>query len=270
MIDCGEGTQFRMNKFGIKRGRLDHIFISHLHSDHFYGLAGMLTSFNLNWREHDLHIYAPPGMEEIIGVHFKHSQTRLKFKIHFHATQDERPEKIYEDNAIEVETIILKHRIPTTGFLFREKNHLRTIRADKISEYNIPHHQILGIKQGHDFIDAFGKRIPNSELTLAPPQTRSYAYCSDTIYTESFLEQIKGIDLLYHEATFTDEHAFRAEETFHSTASQAAQIAKAAGVKKLLIGHFSARYENLAPLLEQAKAVFPHTFLATEGSIFEI
>ncbi len=161
MIDCGEGTQFRMTKFGIKRARLDHIFISHLHSDHFYGLAGMLTSFNLNWRETDLHIYGPPGLDEIIAVHFKHSQTKLKFKLYFHATSAEKPEIIYEDNALTVETIILKHRLPTTGFLFREKVHLRTIIADKIAEYNIPHDKITGIKEGNDFTDARGKLIPN-------------------------------------------------------------------------------------------------------------
>jgi ribonuclease Z len=270
LIDCGEGTQFRMNKFGIKRGRLDNIFISHLHGDHFFGLIGLLVSFNLNWREHDLNIYGPPALEEIIQVHFKHSMTQLKYNIHFHSVSTDHPKIIFEDNSLTVETIILKHRLPTTGFLFREKKNVRKIIADKISQYNIPHEKINGIKAGEDFTDASGNKVLNAELTLDPPHPRSYAYCSDTIYTESFVQQIRRVNMLYHEATFTDEHAARAEETFHSTSKQAAQIAKMAHIGKLLIGHFSARYENLEILLNQSKEVFKETFLAEEGKTFSI
>ena len=270
LIDCGEGTQFRMTKFGIKRGRLDNIFISHLHGDHFFGLIGLLVSFNLNWREHDLNIYGPPGLEEIIKVHFKHSQTQLKYEIHFHAVSADKPTVIFEDNSMTVETIILKHRLPTTGFLFKEKLNLRKVIVEKITQYNIPHEKISAIKRGEDFVDEKGNTISNVELTLDPSQPRSYAYCSDTVYTESFAEQIKGVNTLYHEATFTQEHAARAEETIHSTSKQAAQIAKLAGAKKLLIGHFSARYENLEILLKESKEVFEETWLAEEGKTFSI
>ncbi len=270
MIDCGEGAQFRMNKFNIKRGRLDNIFISHLHGDHFFGLVALITSFNLNWREHPLNIYAPAGLEEIINLHFKHSKTQLRFELSFHHITNDKPVKIYEDNVLTVETIILRHRLPTTGFLFKEKTNLRKIIADKITEYNIPHQTIIEIKKGADFIDAAGNKIANAELTLEPPNPRSYAYCSDTIYTESVAEQIKGVGTLYHEATFIEEHAERATETFHSTAKQAAQIAKLAGAGKLLIGHFSARYENLDTLLNEAREVFANTELAEEGLTFAV
>lgn len=270
LIDCGEGTQFRMNKFGIKRGRLDNIFISHLHGDHYFGLIGLLVSFNLNWREHPLNIYGPPDLEEVIRVHFKHSQTQLKYKIHFHPVLADKPKIIFEDNLLMVETIILRHRLPTTGFLFREKSHLRKIIPEKISEYNIPHEKIADIKRGEDFIDGNGKKISNAELTLDPTLSRSYAYCSDTIYTEAFSEQIKGISTLYHEATFTEEHTARAEETFHSTSKQAATVAKLAGVGKLLIGHFSARYDSLDILLSEGREIFNETYLAEEGKTFSV
>ena len=226
LIDCGEGTQFRMLKFGIKRGRLDNIFISHLHGDHFFGLVGLLTSFNLNNREHPLNIYGPEGLEEIVNIHFKHSHAHSLFAINYHVLNGSAPIKIYDDGIVEVETIILKHRIPTTGFLFREKKNLRKIIPEKIKQYNIPFDKISGIKQGGDFMDALGDKISNSELTHLPPAPRSYAYCSDTMYTENFIEQIKGVNLLYHETTFIYAHLARATETFHSTTKQAAKIAK--------------------------------------------
>ena len=270
MIDCGEGSQFQMAKYGVKPGRLDHVFISHLHGDHYFGLVGMLTSFNLNWREPDLHIYAPPGLEEIINMHFSVSKTQLKFKIHFHTTQTEKPGIIFDSPVMQVETIALKHRLPTTGFVFREKKNLRKILVDKITEHNIPFDKITGIKQGADFTDEQGCIIANAELTLPPPEPRSYAYCSDTAYTETFIDRIQGIDLLYHEATFIREHTARAEETFHSTSTQAATIAKMAGVGRLVIGHFSARYQSLDLLLEEARKIFPETYLAIEGSVFAV
>ena len=270
LIDCGEGTQFQLNKFNIKRGRLDHIFISHLHGDHYFGLIGLLTSFNLNWRETPLHIYGPDGIEEVMNVHFKHSQTQLKFQIHYHPTVADEPKVIYEDEALQVETIILKHRLPTTGFIFREKKGLRKILVDKIAEHKIPYADIVAIKKGADFKDEHGHIIPNSELTSDPPEPRSYAYCSDTVYINSFIQQIKGVGLLYHEATFVDEHTARALETFHTTSRQAATVAKQAKAGKLVIGHFSARYENLDLLLNQAREVFPETYLAKEGTVFPI
>lgn len=270
LIDCGEGTQFKINQYGIKRGRLDNIFISHLHGDHYFGLIGLLTTFNLNWREHALNIFGPPGLEEIISVHFKHSQTQLKYDIHFHPVIADKARLIYDDNSISVETIVLKHRLPTTGFLFKEKKHLRRIISEKITEYNIPYHRISEIKEGDDFITEDSRIIPNSELTAEPPAPRSYAYCSDTAYHESIVEQIREVNTLYHEATFIHEHAARAQETFHSTTKQAADIAKMAHAGKLLIGHFSARYDNLNLLLNESREVFPATYLAEEGKTFPV
>ena len=270
LIDCGEGAQFRMNHFGIKRARLDNIFISHLHGDHYYGLIPLLTSLNLNWREHPLHIYGPAPLQEIIDVNFKHSNSQLRYELIFHPITDDASKIIYEDSMLTVETIILKHRLPTTGFLFREKKGLRKIIAEKLVEHNIAHQQIPGIKKGEDFTTAEGKTIPNVELTLDPPQSRSYAYCSDTVYTESFLEQIRGVNTLYHEATFIHEHEERALETFHTTTKQAANVAKLADAGQLLIGHFSARYEDLDLLLAESREVFPNTFLAEEGKTFVI
>jgi len=270
MIDCGEGAQFRINKFGIRTGKLDHIFISHLHGDHFYGLIGLLTTFNLNWRERPINLYAPAAMQDIINIQLKHSDTRLRFDLNFHPLVADSPKIIFEDDTLTVETIILKHRVPTTGFLFREKKGLRKIIPEKIQQYNIPFEKIPGIKDGADFTDEKGKIIPNAELTTIPHLQRSYAYCSDTAYNESIVEQLKGIDVLYHEATFMEDNKERAQETFHSTCKQAATIAKKAGVKKLLIGHFSGRYENLEPLLAESREIFPETYLAEEGNVFEI
>ncbi|MFN8322841.1 MAG: ribonuclease Z [Chitinophagales bacterium] len=270
LIDCGEGTQFKINQYSIKRGRLDNIFISHLHGDHYFGLIGLLTSFNLNWREHPLNIFGPPGLEEIISVHFKHSQTHLKYDIHFHPIIADKTRVIYDDNSVSVETIVLKHRLPTTGFLFKEKKHLRRIISDKITEYNIPYHRLSDIKHGSDFITEDGRIIPHTELTTEPPAPRSYAYCSDTAYHEEIIEQLRNVTTLYHEATFIHEHALRAEETFHSTTKQAADIAQRAQAEKLLIGHFSARYDDLNLLLTESREVFPSTYLAEEGKTFSI
>ncbi|HWB63566.1 MAG TPA: ribonuclease Z [Chitinophagales bacterium] len=270
MVDCGEGTQFQMLKYGVKRGRLDHIFISHLHGDHFFGLVALLTSLNLNWRETDLHLYGPPALNEIIQLHFKHSKTELRYKLFFHPTTDEKPEVIFENKVLSVETFALRHRLPTTGFIFKEKQGLRNILPEKITEYNIPVDKIIEIKKGAGFTGENGQVISNKELTRDPAPPRSYAYCSDTIYTQGFLERIKGVSLLYHEATFIEEHAFRAQETFHSTAKQAADIAKRAGAEKLLLGHFSARYDNLSQLLSEGREVFPDTELAEEGKKFAV
>lgn len=270
LVDCGEATQFQMNRYGIRRGRLDHIFISHLHGDHYFGLIGLITSFNLNWREHPLHIYAPQGLEDIINTHLRHSNTELRFEIYLHSIVADRPRMIFDNASMSVETIILQHRIPTTGFLFREKKPLRHIRPEKIEEYEIPHERILDIKKGDDYTDANGRRIANAELTIEPAPGRSYAYCSDTAYTECITEQLNGIHLLYHEATFIEEHATRAAETFHSTARQAAEIARKANAEKLLLGHFSARYEDLSVLLNESRPVFAETYLAEEGMTFEV
>jgi ribonuclease Z len=270
MIDCGEGTQFRFMQYGLKPGKLDHIFISHLHGDHFFGLVGLITTMNLNWREYPLHIYGPAALKEIIDVHFKYANTQLKFELIFHAVEANESQIIFDDNNLTVETIILKHRLPTTGFIFREKNSLRKILPEKIAEYNIPYEKINGIKAGNDFVNSDGKIIPNSLLTDDPSKPRSYAYCSDTIYHEDIATNIRGVDLLYHEATFIHEHEERATETFHTTTKQAAAIAKLSEAGRLIIGHFSARYDNLESLVNESREVFPNSDLAIEGKIFTI
>jgi len=270
LLDCGEGTQLQMSKYNVKRGRLDHIFITHIHGDHFFGLMGILTSFNLNYRENPLHIYGYVGIEEIVRTYFKHAQTMLRYELVFHTVTDDAPRLVYENNALTVESIILKHRIPTTGFLFREKIGPRKILPEKLEQYQIPVHEISLIKMGADFTTADGRVIPNAELTHDPSPPRSYAFCTDTVYTESFLEQIRGVNVLYHEATFLHEHRERAAETMHSTTREAATIALKANVGKLIVGHFSARYEDLSPLLSECKDVFPATELAIEGHLFSI
>jgi ribonuclease Z len=270
LLDCGEGTQLQMSKYNIKRGRLDHIFITHIHGDHFFGLMGILTSFNLNYREHPLHIFGFEGIEEIVRTYFKHAQTIMRYELIFHVVTADAPRVIYENNVLTVESIILKHRIPTTGFLFREKVGQRKILATKLAQYQIPVNEIPKIKAGGDYTLADGQVIPNTELTDDPSPPRSYAFCTDTSYTESFLEQIRGVNVLYHEATFVHEHRARAAETGHSTTKEAATIALKANVGKLIIGHFSARYEDLSPLLSEAKDIFPNTELAIEGHLFSI
>lgn len=270
LLDCGEGTQIQMSKYGIKRGKLDHVFITHLHGDHFFGMMGLITSFNLNQREHTLHIHGPLGIEEIVKAHFKYAQTQLKYPIEFHVITDDRPRLVFENHALTVESIILKHRIPTTGFLFREKPGMRKILPEKIALHEIPVHEISKIKQGADYTCADGRIIANKELTEDPAPPRSYAFCTDTVYTESFIDQIQGVSALYHEATFLDMHKERAAETLHSTTKEAATIAAKAQVDRLIIGHFSARYEDLSPLLTECQEVFPNTELATEGRSYII
>jgi ribonuclease Z len=270
LLDCGEGTQLQMAKYNIKRGRLDHIFISHIHGDHFFGLMGILTSFNLNYRENPLHIFGYPGIEEIVRTYFKHAQTIIRYELIFHSVVADEPRVIFENTMLTVESIILKHRIPTTGFLFREKTGPRKILSEKLAKYLIPIQEIARIKAGGDFINADGTLIPNEELTGNPAAPRSYAFCTDTAYTEAFLEQVRDVNVLYHEATFVQEHSARAAETGHSTTREAATIALKANVGKLIIGHFSARYDDLGPLLAEAKDVFPNTELAIEGHLFSI
>ncbi len=270
LLDCGEGTQLQMSKYNIKRGKLDHIFITHIHGDHFFGLMGILTSFNLNYRENPLHIYGYVGIEEIVRTYFKHAQTKIRYELIFHTVTDDVPRLVYENNGFTVESIILKHRIPTTGFLFCEKSGPRKILPEKLEQYQIPIHEISAIKMGADFTTADGSLISNIELTHDPAPPRSYAFCTDTVYTESFLEQIQGVNVLYHEATFLHEHRERAAETMHSTTREAATIALKANVGKLIVGHFSARYEDLSPLLSECKDIFPDTELAIEGHLFSI
>jgi ribonuclease Z len=270
LVDCGEATQNQLNKFKIKSAKIDTIFISHLHGDHYLGLVGLLSTLHLNGRTKEMHIIGPPELIEIIDLQLKVSETQLRFPINFRATQVDYTEVVFQNNDVIVETIILNHRIPTTGFIFREVTRKRKINTEKLSEYDIPLEYIPLLKNGIDYCDKFGRTIANAELTFAPKPARTYAYCSDTIYTEHFLDQIEGIDFLYHESTFLHELLARAQETFHTTALQAAELAKKANVKQLMIGHFSARYKELDLLLAESQSVFPNTVLAVEGQHYSL
>lgn len=270
MIDCGEGTQLQMRRSHIHFSFVSHIFISHLHGDHCFGLIGLISTFGLLGRTAPLHIYADPLLQRLMQPQLNFFCNGLKYPLHFHNIDATKQAVIYEDKSIIVETIPLQHRIPCCGFLFKEKPKKRHLIASMIEYYNIPNHLRAGIKEGNDYTTTDGTIIPNSRLTTDADPSRSYAFCSDTLPCPGIAEQIKEVNLLYHEATFAEAEESRAKETFHSTARQAAQIAKAANVKQLVIGHFSSRYKDDEPLLKEAKEVFPATSLADEENIFHI
>lgn len=270
MIDCGEGTQIRMRQMGIKTNRLGHIFISHLHGDHCFGLIGLISSLGMLNRTADLHIHAQPELEKILQPQLDFFCEGLSFKVIFHPLQPRKHELIFEDRSIRVFSIPLKHRVPTCGFLFEEKPKDRHIRREMIDFYEIPLSKIPGIKKGDDFITSEGEFIENSILTLAAETPRRYAYCSDTAYSEKIIPIIEGVDCLYHEATFMESEKNRSKETFHSTARQAATIALKARVKKLIIGHYSARYNRQDQLLAEACEVFENTVAGNDLTTYEI
>ncbi len=266
LIDCGEGTQMQMQRFKVRINRIDHIFISHLHGDHYNGLIGLLSTMHLQKRKHDLYLYGPPGLKEILSIQFKYSDTHLYYKIHFRELKNGVAEIIYENEFISVETIPLNHRIQCSGFLFKEKAKKRRINISSLPEYFLPS-QMLALKQGEDVKDETGKVIyKNKDHTFEPKQSRSYAFCSDTAFYEPILAQIENVDLLYHESTFLHEQIERAEQTYHSTALQAATVAKLANVKKLLLGHYSSRYKDITPFLEEARQIFEESYLSLEGN----
>jgi ribonuclease Z len=269
LIDCGEGTQTQLRRCKVHFSKINHIFISHLHGDHFFGLFGLISSFSLLGRKNDLHIYAHSELQTIIFNLWKSIDYRPDFKIVFHHLTYEDKTLIFEDKKVSVYSFPLKHRIKTCGFLVQEKKPLLNIRRDVIDFYQIPIRDIVRVKEGEDFITETGERIENKRLTLPPIQTRSYAYCSDTAYYENIIPHIKGVDVLYHEATFTQDLEKDAREKYHSTAQQAAQIAEKAEVGKLIIGHFSTRYkEDYQKLLTEAQAIFPNTEAADDGKTF--
>ena len=270
LIDCGEGTQQQLLRFNCKFQKIDHIFISHLHGDHYLGLVGLISSMNLNGREKALKLFGPPELEEIIDLQLKHSLTTLRFNLEFKPTSAYQFKTLFENQDVLVETIPLNHRIACTGFKFTLKKRLPKIRMDKVQALQIPPEQRQLIKKGFPFTDSSGKVHQPEDLTLPAEEERCYAYCSDTICDWSYLDQIKCVNLLYHESTFMHDMLARAEETYHTTALQAGEIAKRAEVKQLLIGHFSARYRELSPILEEARQMFPNTELAIEGQKFEI
>ncbi len=270
LIDCAEGTQLQIMKYDLNMHRIDHIFISHLHGDHYLGLMGLLFTLHLNKRKTDLHVYSHQGLDEIITLQLKHSKSALNYKIIFHQLTPGKKEVIFENKFVTVETIPLLHKLDCSGFLIREKQKPRRIDKELLPE-NISFSQLNKLKAGDDLVDEEGKVLyKNEAITLSPRKSRSYAYCSDTQYFEDIIEQVKDIDVLYHEATFMEEEADKAVETMHSTVKQAATIALKANPVRLLIGHFSARYKDLIPVIDEAKRVFPNTYLALEGETFTI
>lgn len=270
MIDCGEGTQLQIRRSKLNFNKFYAVFISHLHGDHVLGLVGMLSTFGLNGRTAPLHIYAPGEYEELLRLELKTFCYGLSYDVVFHAVDTTANNVIYEDKSLTVETIPLNHRVPCCGFLFREKQGLRHIRRDMIDFYEIPTSQINNIKAGNDWVTPEGDVVPNERLTLAPDCPRAYAYCSDTRYIPTLYKYIKGVNLLYHESTYADDNCENAKKYMHSTAKEAATVAKKANAHQLLLGHYSKRYNDDNIFLEEASVIFPNTMLANEGLIVEV
>ena len=270
MVDCGEGAQIQLRKNHIHFSFINHIFISHLHGDHCFGLIGLISTFGLLGRTAPLHIYADPKLEELMRPQIEFFCKGLHYPLFFHGIDATKHQTIYEDNTITVESLPLEHRIPCCGFLFREKPKRRHLLGDVANFYKIPAYMRQSIKDGADYTTPDGETIPNSRLTKDADRSRSYAYCSDSApcYNNSAL--LHGVDLLYHEATFAESEKERAAQTYHSTARQAAQVASEAGVKRLLIGHYSSRYETPEVLLNEARELFPETICANEGMVVSI
>jgi len=269
LIDCGEGTQMQMRKYRIRFGKLNHIFISHLHGDHIFGLYGLLSTFNLMGRTNPVHLYAPESYRNILASHLEDFDVSLGFEIDFIPLTGRDPVKIFEDKYLTVTSFPLEHRVPAYGFLFMEKPSDRNIIKECIEKYNIPTARIPAIKKGADFITEDGQEIRNEDITRPGPEPFSYAYCSDTKYFKRLAGFVKNVKLLYHEATFDQSLAGLATETGHSTTIDAARTAIEAGAWTLIIGHFSARYKDTSALVEEARSVFPRCFPATDGHTYD-
>lgn len=270
LIDCAEGTQVQLRKSKVKFSKISHIFISHLHGDHFYGLIGLISTFMLLNREHDLHVFGPKGIKEIILLQLRASGSFTGYNLYFHELESKESETIYEDEKVIVKTIPLNHRVYTNGFLFQEKNIERKLNIEAVEEYQIDKIYFNKIKYGGDITLDDGRIIPNSELSFDPQVAKSYAYCSDTMYDERIIPIIENTDYLYHESTFLETEAHLSERTMHSTAKQAATIALKANVKNLILGHYSTRYGNIDLFKEQAETIFPNVHLADDGKEFEM
>ncbi|MDP2236415.1 MAG: ribonuclease Z [Bacteroidales bacterium] len=270
LIDCAEGTQMQLKKNKISAMRIDHILISHLHGDHYFGLIGLLSSLHLIGRTQPIHVYGPPALIDILHIQLKAADTKLRFPLIFQPLDSDGFKCVYSGKYLDFFSFPVLHRIPTWGFLIREKSGEPNIKSEFVAKYQPNPETIRAIKSGENFTADDGEIIHNNQIThtLSPP--RSYAYCTDTAYFEPLIEYIKGVNLLYHEATFMSKFTEEAKNTFHSTSVQAAEIAKKANVGKLLLGHFSSRYNDLNPLLAEAQEVFPNTDLALDGSAFEI
>ena len=270
LIDCGEGTQMQMRRWKIRFGKVNHIFISHLHGDHFFGVYPLLSTYNLMGRKTPLHIYAPAPAEEMIARHLADFDINLGYELTMHTVSGRSVKLILDDRRVEVFSFPLKHRITSYGYLFREKIPDRNMIREKIAEYGLTVEEIGMARKGKDIIRAGGEVIPSGSVTLEPRQPASYAFCSDTGWFRKLSDYVRGVDLLYHEATFGDDNEALALKTGHSTARHAATVARDAGVKRLILGHFSARYRSPASLEEQAREVFPDTEAAREGTTYEI
>ncbi len=269
LIDCGEGTQVQLRKHKIKFSRINQIFISHLHGDHFFGLIGLISTFSLLNRPNDLHIYGPKGIKEIILLQIKLSKSYTKYNLFFHELESNESELIFEDDKIAVYTIPLKHRVYTNGYLFKEKPGLRRINIDAATEKNIDVCYFNKLKQGSNLKQEDGTVIKNETVTFDPLPTQSYAFCSDTVYNEEIIPLIENVDVLYHESTFLEQDIEKCIPTGHSTAIQAATIAKKANVKNLILGHYSTRYSDINLFKKEADTVFEPTFLADDGLVFK-
>ena len=268
LIDCAEGTQVQLRKFKVKFARIKHIFISHLHGDHFFGLVGLISTFRLLGREAELHIYGPKGIKEAITLQLKLGKSWTNYPLYFHELESKEPELIYEDDKVTVTTIPLKHRVYTNGFLFLEKPGERGLNVEKARDLNVDMSYFRKIKQGADALTKDGATIPNAEITFDPPTPKSYAYCSDTSYFPDIVPQIENATALYHESTFLDNEHNLAEKTEHSTAKEAAVIAKKANVGILILGHYSGRYRHLDAFKTEAQQIFEAVELAEDGKVF--
>ncbi len=269
LIDCGEGTQVLLRKAKIKFAHIKHIFISHLHGDHFYGLPGLISTFRLLGREAPLHIYGPVGIREAVTLLLKLSNSWTNYPLHFHELSEKEPVCLFSDGEMEVHTIPLKHRVYTNGFLFRETPKDRKINPEAVKKLRVDQSQMRNLKQGKDVVNIDGESISNAQLTHDPKPSKAYAFCSDTAYHPEITRQIQGVDVLYHEATFLDDNLELAKKTDHSTAKQAAQIAKDANVICLILGHYSSRYKDLTLFQTEAAEIFPNVELAYDGYTLE-
>ncbi|HEY0978952.1 MAG TPA: ribonuclease Z [Flavobacteriales bacterium] len=268
LIDCGEGTQERLRQASVNFNRIGRILISHLHGDHYLGLMGLISTMHLNGRTEELHLHGPAELNEVVQLQLRVSGTWLRFPLRFHAVEHRSGVELFTDDRVTVTSLALRHRIPTTGFLVREHQQPLKLRPEAVPL--IPHFMRDRVKAGEDLMKPDGTLVPNAGLTFPPAPPRTYAYCSDTAPAPELLPWLKGVDLLYHEATFNEALAARAKETYHSTAKQAAAMARDAGVGRLLLGHFSSRYRDLLVLLDEAREVFPETLLSNEGAVFSI
>jgi ribonuclease Z len=268
LIDCGEGTQMQMSEYKIRRSKVLYIFISHLHGDHYFGLIGLLNSFGLQNREQPLHIFAPAPLKGIIDLQLECANTRLPFALHFHALQPDQQGPILEKDDLTVEAFPTDHRIPCFGFLFREVHRRRKLNPERAMYYNIPPSYFNRLQEGEDYTNERGEKILNEWVTDDPLPGKRYAFCADTRYDERLLQYISGCDLIYHEATYLNDQANKAKSRYHSTGVQAATLASRAGAKRLLIGHFSSKYESILPFQEECRPIFPATELALEGATY--